>query len=94
MLCIDREMIENKGHALAILGLVITLGGVILYYIFTPIHHEYYNNVPGVVHVSDWVFLFPYWVILLPIGAVLLLVSLIFEIRHRFQRKESSEIWE
>jgi hypothetical protein len=84
----------EKGKILGVLGLVI----VVTWYIFNPLVRMFLLEtvyIPeGPVTYSGLLIVSTAWSFLAPIGFILVLVSIILEIKHRFQRKENNEIWE
>lgn len=85
---------NEKGKVLAVLGLVITLSGYVFNEIFMMLFLESTYIPEGPFPHSGPLIVGTAWLSLIPLGIMLLFVSLVFEMRDRFHRTDTNEIWE
>jgi len=85
---------NEKRIALAVLGLVIALEGFVANEIFMMLARDNNYISPGTVTHSTPVIIATTWLLLIPFGFILVLISGVLELRDRYRRKDSTEIWE
>jgi len=79
---------------LAVLGMVIALEGYVANEIFMILARDNSYISPGMVIHSSPIIVSTAWLLLIPLGFILVLVSGVLELRDRYRRKDSTEIWE
>ncbi len=84
---------NEKGKVLAVLGLVIVLSSYVLNELFMMLILDTYIPEGPIPH-SGPPIVGTAWLFLIPFGIMLLFASLVFEMRDRFHRTDTNEIWE
>ena len=83
---------NEKGKVLAVLGLFIALSSYVLNAVFMMFANTYIPE--GPIPHSRPILVGTVWLSMIPIGAMLLFVSLILEMRDRYNRTDTNEIWD
>ena len=86
---------NEKLGVMAVLGLVIALSGYFLNEIFITIALAREYNLPVTIppH-SGPLIVGTVWLFLIPLGIMIILVSIVFEIKDRYQKTDNNDIWE
>jgi hypothetical protein len=84
---------NEKGKVLGVLGLVTSLEGYVLNEIFMMIALTGTYNPPGTVTHSNPIIIGTAWLLLVPFGFMLVLVSIVIEIKNRIHKTDTNEIW-
>ncbi|MGY5881377.1 MAG: hypothetical protein RTV31_14090 [Candidatus Thorarchaeota archaeon] len=85
---------NEKSRVLAVLGLFIALSSYVLNALFMMLFLESTYIPEGPIPHSGPLIIGTFWLFLIPVGFILVFLSIFLEIKDRFQRKESNEIWE
>ncbi len=85
---------NEKSRVLAVLGLFVALSSYVLNELFMMLFLESRYIPEGSTPHSGPLIIGTFWLFLIPVGFMLVLVSIVLEIKDRFHRKESNEIWE
>ncbi|MHA1390382.1 MAG: hypothetical protein ACTSR9_18345 [Candidatus Thorarchaeota archaeon] len=85
---------NEKGKVLAILGLVIVLSSYVFNELFMMLFLENSYIPEGPIPHSGPILVGTAWLSLIPFGIMLLFAALVFEMRDRFHRKDTNEIWD
>lgn len=85
---------NEKGKVLAVLGLFIALSSYILNELFIVLFLESTYIPEGPIPHSGPQIIGTFWLFLIPVGFILFALSFVFEIRDRYRRTDTNEIWE
>ena len=83
---------NEKGKILAALGLVIVVSSYVFNEIFMILFFAPYIPEGPIPH-SGPIVVGTFWLFLIPVGVVLIFLSFVFEIRDRYRRTDTDEIW-
>lgn len=83
---------NEKGKVLAVLGVVIVLSSFVFNEIFMMLYFDYIP--PGPTPHSQPPIIGTAWLSLIPVGFILILISIVLELKDRYHRTDSTEIWE
>jgi len=84
---------NEKGKVLAVLGLAMALEGYVLNEIALIMYRESFYSSPGTVPHSGPPLFGTIWLLLVPLGFMLVFTSIAIEIRNRYHRVDTNEIW-
>jgi hypothetical protein len=84
---------NEKGKVLAVLGLVIALSSYVFNELFMMFFLEGAYIPEGPIPHSGPPPIGTFWLFLIPVGVVLFFLSFVFEIKDRYRRTDTDEIW-
>ena len=85
-------VMNEKGKVLVVMGVVIVLSAPVFNQLFIMLGRAYIP--PGPTPHSQPVIIGTVWLLMIPIGFMLILASIVLELRDRYRRKDPTEIWE
>ena len=84
---------NEKGKILAVLGLVIALSSYVFNEIFMIYFIDNFYIPEGSIPHSGPPIVGTFWLFFIPVGFILFFLSFIFEIKDRYRRTDTDEIW-
>ena len=85
---------NERGKVLAVLGVVIVLSSYVFNEIFMMLFFDTNYIPPGPHPHSQPPIVGTAWLFLVPVGFMLVFISIALELRDRFRRTDTTEIWE
>ena len=82
---------NEKGKVLAVLGLFIALSSYVLNAVFMMFANTYIPE--GPTPHSNPPIVATFWLFFVPVGFILFALSFVFEIKDRYRRRDTNEIW-